>query len=110
MTEDTRDILINRDVIAVDQDPLLIQGRALPGDPRVIVKRLADGAVAVALFNPDVDPVSIRTAATATGLRPANCYAVRDLWAHADTTTTGDIEQTVPGHGVTMLRVTPGCE
>jgi len=109
MTDDTRDILTNGDVIAVDQDPLLVQGRPLPGDPRVIVKRLADGAVAVALFNPDADPVSIRTNATSTGVRPADCYTVRDLWAHEDATTTGDLERTVPGHGVAMLRVTPGC-
>jgi alpha-galactosidase len=109
MTDETRDILTNRDVIAVDQDPLLVQGGPLPGDPRVIVKRLADGAVAMALFNPDAEPASIRADASSSGLRQANCYAVRDLWAHADTTTTGDVERTVPGHGVAMLRVTPGC-
>ncbi|MDT5107080.1 MAG: alpha-galactosidase [Mycobacterium sp.] len=109
MTEQTRDILTNRDVIGVDQDPLLVQGNPLPGDPRVIVKPLADGAVAVALFNRDADPVPIRTDATTIGLTAADCYAVRDLWAHTDTTTTGDVEATVPGHGVAMLRVTPHC-
>ena len=109
MTEQTRDILTNREVIAVDQDPLLVQGYPLPGDARVIVKPLADGAVAVALSNPDADPVSIRTDATTIGLYAADCYAVRDLWAHTDVTTTGDVEATVPGHGVAMLRVTPHC-
>jgi len=109
MTEQTRDILTNREVIAVDQDPLLVQGYPLPGDARVIVKPLADGAVAVALSNPDADPVSIRTDATTIGLYAADCYAVRDLWAHTDATTTGDVEATVAGHGVAMLRVTPGC-
>jgi alpha-galactosidase len=109
MTEQTRDILTNRDVIAVDQDPLLIQGLPLPADPRVIVKPLADGAVAVALSNPDAVPVSIRTDATTIGLTTANCYTVRDLWAHTDATTTGDVAATVSGHGVAMLRVTPRC-
>jgi alpha-galactosidase len=109
MTEQTRDILTNREVIAVDQDPLLVQGYPVPGDARVIVKPLADGAVAVALSNPDADPVSIRTDATTIGLYAADCYAVRDLWAHTDATTTGDVEATVPGHGVAMLRVTPHC-
>jgi alpha-galactosidase len=109
MTEQTRDILTNREVIAVDQDPLLVQGYPLPGDARVIVKPLADGGVAVALSNPDADPVSIRTDATTIGLYAADCYAVRDLWAHTDATTTGDVEATVPGHGVAMLRVTPHC-
>ncbi|MDT5193141.1 MAG: alpha-galactosidase [Mycobacterium sp.] len=109
MTEQTRDILTNRDVIAVDQDRLLVQGIPLPGDPRVIVKPLADGAVAVALFNSDADPVPIRTDVTTVGLPADDCYTVRDLWAHTDATTTGDVEATVPGHGVAMLRVTPRC-
>jgi alpha-galactosidase len=109
MTQQTRDILTNRDVIAVDQDSLLVQGLPLPNDDRVIVKPLADGAAAVALFNADPGPVSIRTDATTIGLSAAHCFAVRDLWAHTDATTTGDVEATVPGHGVAMLRVTPRC-
>jgi alpha-galactosidase len=106
MTDQTRTILTNREVIAVDQDPLVLQGLPLRGDPRVIVKPLADGSVAVALFDPDAAPVSIRTDATAIGLPAAPCYAVRDLWGHADSTTPGPVEQTVPAHGVAMLRVT----
>ena len=109
MTDQTRDILTNREVIAVDQDRLLVQGLPLPDDPRVIVKPLADGAAAVALFNSEEAPVSIRTDATTIGLTAAKCFAVRDLWAHTDTTTTGDVEATVPGHGVAMLRVSPHC-
>jgi len=109
MTDQTRDILTNREVIAVDQDRLLVQGLPLPDDPRVIVKPLADGAAAVALFNSEESPVSIRTDATTIGLTAAKCFAVRDLWAHTDTTTTGDVEATVPGHGVAMLRVSPHC-
>jgi alpha-galactosidase len=106
MTDATRAILTNREVIAVDQDPLVLQGLPLRGDPRVIVKPLVDGSVAVALFNTDAVPVSIRTDATAVGLPTAACYAVRDLWGHADSTTPGPVEQMVPAHGVAMLRVT----
>jgi alpha-galactosidase len=109
MTDQTRMILTNREVIAVDQDPLVLQGLPLRGDPRVIVKPLADGSVAVALFNPDAAPVSIHTDATAIGLPTAACYAVRDLWGHADSTTPESVAQTVPAHGVAMLRVRPGC-
>ena len=109
MSEQTRDILTNRDVIAVDQDPLLVQGRPLAADGRVIMKPLAGGAVAVALFNPDTGPVAIRTDVKAIGLSDADCFTARDLWAHTDSTTAGPLEQTVPGHGVAMLRVAPGC-
>ena len=89
MNEQTRDILTNRDVIAVDQDPLVVQGRPLAADGRVIVKPLAGGAVAVALFNPDAGPVAIRTDARALGLSAADCFSDRDLWTHTDSTTDG---------------------
>ena len=107
---ETRDILTNREVIAVDQDLLVTQGRALPRDPRVIVKPLADGSVAVALFNDDERPVAISTDALAVGLPAADCYTVRDLWAHHDTTSNGPITAgTVPAHAVKMLRVHASC-
>ena len=109
MTPATVAILTNRDVIAVDQDPLVVQGRPLPGDDRVMVKPLADGAVAVAMFNPGAAPASIRVDAATIGLAPSDCYVVRDLWQHADTTTDGDVERTVPAHAVVMSRVTPRC-
>ncbi|WP_235892380.1 glycoside hydrolase family 27 protein [Mycolicibacterium hodleri] len=105
MNEETRAILTNRDVIAVDQDPLVLQGLPLLDDPRVIVKPLADGSVAVALFNADAAPVAIQTDVHAIGLSGADCYAVRDLWEHSDTTTNADIVKTVPAHGAAMMRV-----
>ncbi len=61
MDEGIRAILTNRDVIAVDQDRLVLQGLPLLDDPRVIVKPLADGSVAVALFNTDAAPVAMPT-------------------------------------------------
>lgn len=109
MTESTRMILTNRDVISVDQDALARQGRPLPADPRVIVKPLADGSVAVALFNADDAAAVITTDVAAVGVPQADCYRVRDLWAHQETTTPADLQRSVPAHGVTMLRVTPGC-
>jgi alpha-galactosidase len=109
MTEGTREILTNREVIAVDQDPLVVQGRPLVGNPSVIVKPLVDGAAAVALFNPAATPAEIHTDLRALGLPSGDCYLVRDLWQHTDSTARADLGQTVPAHGVAMLRVTPGC-
>lgn len=107
---ETRDILTNREVIDVDQDPLVTQGRALPDDPRVIVKPLADGSVAVALFNDDERPLAIATDTHGIGLPAADCYTVRDLWAHRETTSSGPIAAgPIPAHGVTMLRVHASC-
>jgi alpha-galactosidase len=105
MDDQTRAILTNRDVIAVDQDRLVLQGLPLLDDPRVIVKPLADGSVAVALFNTGPSPLAIKTDTHAIGLSGSDCYTVRDLWQHTDTTTSGDVGQTVPAHGVAMMRV-----
>jgi alpha-galactosidase len=105
MDDQTRAILTNREVIAVDQDRLVLQGLPLLDDPRVIVKPLVDGSVAVALFNTEPSPLAIKTDTHAIGLSGSDCYTVRDLWEHTDSTTRGDVGQTVPAHGVAMMRV-----
>jgi alpha-galactosidase len=110
MSVQTRDILTNRDIIAVDQDGLAVAGHPLAGDHRVMVKPLAGGAVAVALVNPDSQPASIATTATAVGLSPVACYRVRDLWTHTDSTTTGELRAgPVPSHAAVVFRVEPRC-
>jgi alpha-galactosidase len=109
MSDQTRALLTNRDVIAVDQDPLAAQATPSPQDNRVLTKPLSDGAAAVVLFNADDKPADITTSASATGLPGAQCYAVRDLWTHVDTTTAGDITRTVAPHDVAMLRISPAC-
>ena len=51
---ETRDILLNKEVIAVDQDSLGVQGtivQASPSELQVWVRPLADGSRAVLLFN-----------------------------------------------------------
>jgi alpha-galactosidase len=109
MSDQTRAILTKRDVISVDQDPLAAQATPSPQDNRVLMKPLSDGAAAVVLFNPDTQPTTIATIATAAGLPVAQCYAVRDLWTHTDTTTTGEIARAVAPHDVAMLRISPAC-
>ncbi len=110
MSEQTRAVLTNSEVIAVDQDRLVAQAAPLPQDSRILVKPLAEGAVAVALFNPGDQPAVITTSAPAVGLRRASCYAVRDLWTHIDATSSGAVgDPAVPAHGLTMLRISVGC-
>jgi alpha-galactosidase len=106
MSAQTRAVLTNRDVIAVDQDPLVVQGHPLPSDRRVWVKPLADGSVAVALTNVGGMAGDLSTTAAAVGLPQAGCYRMRDLWAHTETDGTGDIgPANIPSHGVSMFRV-----
>ncbi|GAC1395467.1 MAG: hypothetical protein NVS4B6_01100 [Mycobacterium sp.] len=106
----TRNILTNADVIAVDQDPLVVQGHPLANDRRVGVKRLADGSVAVALTNVGGTAGILGTTAKDVGLPHAGCYRIRDLWAHTETKGSGDLGPVnIPSHGVAMFRVSTGC-
>jgi alpha-galactosidase len=110
MSAQTRDILTNPEVIAVDQDPIAEPAHPIEADSRVLAKRLSKGAVAVGLFNSSDKPASIGTTAAAVELVQGPCYRVRDLWAHTDATSTGAIGGgVVAPHAVTLLRITPGC-
>jgi len=106
MDATTRSILLNTDVIAVDQDPLGVQGHRVwkQGDREVWVKPLSGGAKAVLLFNRGDTPAAI--SATADQVQaPARAH-VRDLWLHKEMGRwTGTISATVEPHGVAMFRV-----
>ncbi len=108
-TPATLAIYLNKEVIAVDQDPLGIQGRqvAADGAGHVLAKPLAGGDVAVALFNEGDTPATLTTSARAAGLGAAPAYTLRDLWAHTTTETAGTISAQVPAHGTVLLRVAP---
>ncbi|TGD84583.1 glycoside hydrolase family 27 protein [Mycolicibacterium sp. CH28] len=109
MSATTRSILTNRDVIAIDQDPLSAPPETV-GDPRVWAKALADGSVAVAFFNPSETAAEISTSALGVGLSPSACYTSRDPWTHETHSTSGPLSsKTLGPHGVRLLRVTPDC-
>ncbi|MFI0734916.1 NPCBM/NEW2 domain-containing protein [Streptomyces sp. NPDC021225] len=106
-TPETYEILGNREVIAVDQDRLGKQGAVLSsgGGGWVIVKELAGGDRAVALFNETDRPRHIATTAEAIGLPKADGYQLRDLWQHRSYNTAGEVAATVPAHGTALYRV-----
>ncbi len=102
-------MLENRQVIAVDQDPLGIQGTVVQqeGTGQVWSKPLAGGDSAVALLNRGSDSLRISTDVTRVGLRSAAGYTVRDLWAGTTTTSTGAISGVVPPDSAVLYRLTP---
>jgi alpha-galactosidase len=106
-TPETLEILSNREVIAVDQDPLGVQGRVLrkDGGRWVIVKPLKDGDVAVTLFNQSETTATFGTTAAELGLPRRTAYAVRDLWEHRTYESAGVLSASVPSHGTVMYRV-----
>ena len=106
MSDETKSILLNKDVIAIDQDAAGHQGHRVSqtGDQEVWVKDLADGGVAVALFNRGEADAEMKANWADLGVKRAT--KVRDLWAHTDLTgATAGYTAPVPAHGVAMLRV-----
>ncbi|MEU1306745.1 NPCBM/NEW2 domain-containing protein [Streptomyces shenzhenensis] len=103
----TFDILGNKEVIAVDQDPLGRQGTVVSseGGRWVVAKEMRDGSRAVALFNESGTAQRITTTARAVGLPDAPGYTLRDLWQHRGYHTAGTVSATVPAHGTVLVRV-----
>jgi alpha-galactosidase len=106
MTDATKAILMNKEVIAVDQDALGKQASpAKNGDLETWVKPLADGGAAVGVVNLGSSPASATVRAGDLHL-PASVKTARDLWTHKDVQLAGGAyTATVPSHGVLMLRV-----
>lgn len=102
-----RRILLNRRLIAVDQDPLGRQGRPVRADGRVWAKRLSHRAVAAALFNRSGVAVTIRTTARQLGLARSPRYSILNLWTGIKSQTLGFIHVRVPAHGVAVFRLAP---
>jgi len=106
--EATRSILLNKDVIAVDQDKLGVQGHRVwkDGDREIWLKTLADGGVAVLLFNRGQQAATISATANQIGWPAKERVRVRDLWAHRDVRLRrGALTATVEPHGVAMFRL-----
>jgi alpha-galactosidase len=107
----TIEMLENRRVIAVDQDPLGVQGTvvAQDGSGQAWSKPLAGGEAAIALLNRGSEELRIATSASESGLRSAASYRVCDLWSGATSATTGLISAEVPPGSVVLYRVTPAA-
>lgn len=110
MDSATGAILTNREVIAVDQDRLGVQGRRVwrQGDREVWVKPLSGGGRAVLLFNRGEDEVNFGFTWDQLGYPRHLRAAVRDLWAGRDLgARAGSFAASVEPHGVLMLKVQP---
>ena len=108
MSEETKSILTNAELIAVDQDPDGRPARRVSDAEStavVVVRPLHDGSVAVGLFNRGEQKQVISLKLEALGLVEKKLQA-RDLWQHADVELPGDrYEAMVPAHGVVLLKV-----
>ncbi len=110
MSAETKAILTNREVIAVNQDPLGRGGRRVwkEGDLEVWAKQMKDGSRAVILFNRGSAEQEITVNWAQIGYPDHISAAVRDLWAGKDLGKfTGSFKAPVASHGVVMVTVKP---
>ncbi len=108
MTPETLSILLNKEVIAIDQDAAGMQGDRLwaEGPHEIWVKSLADGSKAVGLFNRGEDwtpPSEMTVNFRDLGLKGP--VQVRDVWAAKDLGSMTSYTTCVAPHGVALLRV-----
>jgi alpha-galactosidase len=110
MKPETREILTQKEVIAVDQDPAGNQGRRVckNGGMEAWAKVLQDGSRAVVLLNRGTADAEISVAWEELGY-PAHLAAkVRDLWQAKDLGKhTAKFSANVAPHSIVMLKVTP---
>ncbi len=107
MSAETLAILTNPEVIAIDQDPLGVEGHRVweEGPLEIWIKPLADGSKAVGLFNREQSTIRITVKFSDIGI--GERATVRDLWARRDLGTfTGSYSADVEHHGVVLIKVT----
>jgi len=102
----TLDLLTNHDVIEVDQDELGKPATrvAQDGQTEVWARPLADGSMAVGLFNRGEEPATVT--AKFNDIQVAGTRRVRDLWRAVELGTKTDAYSvTVPRHGAVLVKI-----
>ncbi len=114
LDEFTLSLLTNDEVLALDQDPLGRQATQMFNDGTRVVyaKTMADGSMALGLFNLGETPTTVTARWYQMPTPLAGTYRVRDLWRQKDTGTfTGAYESTVAAevapHGVMLYQLIP---
>ncbi|KAJ4803407.1 Alpha-galactosidase [Rhynchospora pubera] len=110
MSQDTKDILGNSEVIAVNQDSLGVQGKKVQSynGLEVWAGPLSGGRVAVVLWNRASYQATITANWASIGLKSSAVVDARDLWAHSTMYgVQGQLSASVGGHACKMYVLTP---
>ncbi len=102
----TKDVLMNHEVLAVNQDPLGKAARRIKvdGDAEVWARPLFDGSWAVGLFNRGYvhRPITISLKEIGLNVKLANMH---NMWTRQDMPRGGQVTLDVPAHGAQLVRV-----
>lgn len=108
MSDETKSILMNAEVIAIDQDSAALPTNEFTkrGNIEILTRKMGDGSIIIGIFNrgeqtatETIDLASIDPSLTGNPLH------IRDLWKHEDVTMSDHLVSSVPRHGVVLLRV-----
>lgn len=109
MSDDIREILTDREVIAIDQDPLGKQGYRFMKHPgkEIWVKELSNGEWAVCFFNPGDNNMQIRVNWNHLWFLKGT-YQIQDLWQKKNLGKTNKkFVSDIASHDVTLLKLSP---
>lgn len=108
MNDTIKDILTAPEIIAIDQDPLGIQGTRVrnKNGEQVWHKPLSDGSIAVALLNLTTSYADMYVTLDEIGFKKNVESSVRDLWNRKDLSVVKDTFKTkVEPHGVVVVKI-----
>ena len=109
MSNQVKELYLNKDMIAINQDSLGVQGHRISNDKgkQVWTKPLKNGDIAVALLNDNTTTQTISVEFADLGI-PGE-VEVRDAWQKKDLGPKSSVSAEVPAHGSVLLRlvVTP---
>ena len=106
MTPDTKALLTNKDLIAIDQDRAGKEGDRVQAEGPIEIweRPLADGGAAIGIFNRHPGSMKATVDLGKLGFSGAK---VRDVWVGTETrVSSGPTTFNLPGHGVILLRLT----
>lgn len=111
VSKDAMEIISNKEVIAVNQDPLGVQAKKvrMEGDPEIWAGPLSGYRVVVVLLNRGPWRVSLTANWEDIGLPPNTVVEARDVWRHKTLKTqfVGNLTATMDSHACKMFVLRP---
>lgn len=102
--------LSNRDLIAVDQDPLAQQAALVSRDGSfdVLSRSLANGDRLLTVLNTGASSATTSISMARLGMKGKCLYKARDLWTGKVSTIRDSVDVTLDSHATAVYRITPG--
>ncbi|PKI60137.1 hypothetical protein CRG98_019481 [Punica granatum] len=109
MDNDTYSLVTNKEVIAVNQDKLGVQGKKVKnGDLEVWAGPLSGNRVAVVLINRGTSKATVTAQWSDIGLDSSAIVDARDLWEHSTSASVkNELSATLDSHACKMYVLTP---